>query len=147
VVALLGLSIKLPFKKYPRPNGGFDQFAVVSINISLPGKNAPRSKRFEAIIDSGACRCTFHSGIGKAIGLEVDKGEVEETYGVSGEPTTVHLHDIHLHAPGGIIPIRAAFTEKLPVAAILGMDGFFNHFRVTFDPTAQRCELERIYQA
>jgi len=139
--------VKFPYKKYPTDKGGFDSFGVIEVNISLPHKNAPRSKRFEAIIDSGACRCTFLCAIGKAVGLDVEKGEVEQSFGISGEPTVSYLHDVNLYAPGGIILIRAAFTENLPVVGILGMHGFFDHFKVTFDPTAQRCELERIYQA
>jgi hypothetical protein len=139
--------VKFPYKKYPNGKGGFDSFGVVEVNIAQPTKNAPRSKRFEAIIDSGAARCIFLSAIGKAIGLDVEKGQAETSVGISGEPSVVYLHDISLYAPGGVIQIRAAFTANLPVAAILGMNGFFDHFKVTFDPTAQRCELERIYQA
>jgi len=46
-----------------------------------------------------------------------------------------------------MVVIRAGFSDELPIAGILGMNGFFEHFRVIFDPTAQRCELERIFQA
>jgi hypothetical protein len=54
---------------------------------------------------------------------------------------------MYLYVPGGPITISAAFCYELPVIRILGMQGFFNHFKVTFDPTAARCELERMYQA
>jgi len=141
------VSVKLPYKKFPDGKGGFDSFAVVPVNIARPEPHSPRSKRFEAIIDSGACRCTFHSSIGAAVGLDIEKGKEDATIGVSGKPTKIWLHDISLYTPGGIIAIQAAFAHDLPVAGILGMSGFFGHFRITFDPTAQRCELERIYQA
>ena len=141
------MSLKLPYKKFPDGKGGFTFHAILHVNIALPEKNAPRSKRVEAIIDSGASRCIFHASLGRAIGLQIDKGEVEETRGVSGEVNKAYLHNIHLYAPGGIIPIRAAFSERLPVACILGMIGFFEHFKVTFDPTGQRVEIERIFQA
>lgn len=141
------MSSKLPYKKYPDGKGGFDLFAVVPVNIALPQPRSPRSKRFEAVIDSGACRCIFHSGVGVSIGLEIEKGEEDATIGVSGVPTKSWLHDISLYAPGGIIAIRAAFVHDLPVAGVLGMNGFFDHFRITFDPTAQGCELERLYEA
>jgi len=140
------VSLKVPYKKLPDGKGGFGYVAMVPVNIALSTKNAPRSKRFEAIIDSGASRCIFHAQIGRAIGLEIEKGEIESTLGIAG-PTETYLHDISLYAPGGIIAVRAGFSANLPVAAVLGFMDFFAHFRITFDPTALHCELERLYQA
>jgi hypothetical protein len=84
--------VKFPYKKYPNGKGGFDSFGVIEVSIALPQKNAPRSKRFEAIIDSGACRCTFLSVLGKAIGLDVEKGEVESSMGISGARPPSHIY-------------------------------------------------------
>ena len=119
---------------------------MLSVSLALPAKNAPRTKRFEAIIDSGASRCMFHASIGRYIGLDIEKGEVEETAGITGEART-YLHDVTLYVPGGPVIIRAAFSEELPTAGLLGMNGFFEHFRITFDPTEEHCELERIHKA
>jgi hypothetical protein len=119
---------------------------MLNVSLALPTKNAPRTKRFEAVIDSGATRCIFHADIGRFVGLEVEKGSMEETLGINGVSRT-YLHDILLYAPGGIISIRAGFSEDLPIAGLLGMNGFFDHFRVTFDPIAQHCDLERLFQA
>ena len=140
------MSLKIPYQKAPNGKGGFGYYAAIPVNIALPTKNAPRSKRFNAIIDSGASRCIFHGEIGKAIGLEVEKGEVESTLGVAG-PTDTYLHDVSLYAPGGPILIRAGFSFTLPVAGVLGMMGFFESFKIIFDPTHLHCELDRIYRA
>ncbi len=80
------------------------------------------------------------------MGLDIDKGIVEDTMGINGVSRT-HLHDIALYAPGGIINIRAGFSDDLPIAGLLGMSGFFDHFKVIFDPTAQRYELDRLFLA
>lgn len=140
------MSVKIPYKKFPLHGGGVTYSATLNVNIALPAQNAPRTKRFEAVIDSGASRCIFHAGIGRSIGLEIEKGIVEETLGISGISRT-YLHDISLFAPGGILSIRAGFSEDLPIAGFLGMNGFFDHFRVVFDPTGQRCERERLFLA
>lgn len=66
--------------------------------------------------------------------------------GISG-PTKTYMHDIHLYLPGGIVSTKVGFSDKLPVPGLLGMSGFFEHFKVTFDSTACRCELERIFHA
>jgi hypothetical protein len=120
--------------------------AVLNVNIALQAKNAPRTKRFEAIIDSGASRCLFHSSIGRFLGLQIERGLVEDTSGINGIART-YLHDIALYLPGGVANIRAGFSDDLPLAGLLGMNGFFDRFKVVFDSTAQQCELERIFQA
>jgi len=62
-------------------------------------------------------------------------------------PTGIYMHDISLYAPGGIVPAYAGFSDTLPLAGLLGMAGFFEHFQITFDPAALRVELERIFKA
>ncbi len=68
------------------------------------------------------------------------------TNGIGG-PEETWLHDICLYIPGGPVRITAGFKEKLAVAGLLGMKGFFEHFKITFDSAAQECVLERIFQA
>jgi hypothetical protein len=59
----------------------------------------------------------------------------------------MYLHDVSLYTPGGIVSARAGFSDDLPIAGLLGMTGFFEHFKITFDPILLRCELERLYRA
>jgi hypothetical protein len=141
------VSLKIPYQKYPDPQarGGFFYAATIPVNIALPTKNAPRSKRFDAIIDSGASQCIFHASIGRAIGLEIEKGELVSTNSIQGE-TPLYLHDVSLYLPGGVVAVRAGFSDVLPIAGLLGMSGFFEHFTVTFNPPALRVELERVYR-
>jgi len=141
------VSLKIPYKKYPAPTapGGFFYAASIAVNIALPIKNSPRSKRFDAIIDSGASGCLFHGAIGRAVGLEIEKGQKANTLGVSGA-IEIYLHEITIYIPGGPITTVAGFSDQLSLAGLLGMSGFFEHFKIVFDPTALRAELERIYR-
>lgn len=140
--------LKVPYKKYPTTytKSGFFYSAVLPINIALPAKNSPRTKRFEAVIDSGATNCLFHASIGQAIGLDIEKGEPTQTMGIAGA-MQIFLHNICLYVPGGTITTKAGFTNDLPIAGLLGMEGFFEHFRIIFDPTALCAELERVFLA
>jgi hypothetical protein len=125
-------------------------WAVLQVQIANPAKHSPPTKRFEAVIDSGASECIFHSSVGRGIGLDIEKGEKGQTTGISGQPNTVYTHRISLYVPGGhVLKIRASFSEELPVAGILGIIGFFENFKITFDPTSTPpgFELERIYKA
>jgi len=120
------VSLKVPYKKYPTTYAerGYYYSASIPGSIALPAKSSPRSKRFDAIIDSGASSCIFHAGIGRAIGLDIENGRLTETLGVTGA-TRIYLHDISLYAPGGIIVTRAGFSDDLPIAGLLGMAGLF----------------------
>lgn len=139
------MSLKLPYRKIPDGKGSYGYYAALAVNIALLQKSAPRSKRFEAIIDSGASRCIFHADIGRAIGLNISSGAVETTLGVAG-PINTYLHDVCLYIPGGAVIVRAGFSGDLPVAGLLGMQGFFDVFKITFDPTLLCCKLDRLYK-
>jgi hypothetical protein len=118
----------------------------MGINLALPLPNAPRTKRFEAIIDSGASRCLFHADIAKNLGIDLKSGIKEDINGIGGLEET-WLHDVHLYVPGGVVKILAGFKENLSVAGLLGMNGFFEYFNVTFNSALLQCSLERIYHA
>jgi hypothetical protein len=117
--------------------------AILPVQIALPTSSAPRTKRIEAVIDSGAGRCLFHANFATAIGLDLKAGEREVLNGIGG-PEETWVHEITLYTFGGPISIRAGFKENLPLAAPLGMNGFFQHFIVRFDGGAQECTLDRI---
>jgi len=139
------VNIRIPYRKYPDVAGGYFHVASIPLSISALG-NTSRSKRVEAIIDSGASRCVFQASLGRAIGLEIEKGKLVEVLGIAG-PEKIYLHNVTLHAPGGPLEIIAGFSEKLPVLALLGMDGFFDNYKIIFDPSTHCCELERIHKA
>lgn len=62
--------MKIDYRVQPDKFGPYIYTAILGVSIALPRANAPRTKRFEAIIDSGATRCMSHADIGRFIGLE-----------------------------------------------------------------------------
>jgi hypothetical protein len=137
--------VNIDYVVQPDKYGSYIFTAVLKVNLALPSLYAPRTKRFEAIIDSGASRCMFHSDFAKHIGLDLKAGALEQTQGIGGS-TDSWLHEVFLYVPGGPVKIHASFKEGLPVAGLLGMNGFFEHFIVTFMHPALACEIERIVQ-
>lgn len=71
---------------------------MMNVQISLATTNAPRTKRFEALIDSGASRCMFHAGFAVFLGIDLESGIREITNGIGGKED-VWLHDIFLYVP------------------------------------------------
>jgi hypothetical protein len=142
------VTLRIPYKKYPADEapGGFFYAATVPVNIALPATNSPRSKRFDGIIDSGASGCLFHASIGRAIGLEIEKGQKSSTLGVAGA-MEVFLHEVTIYIPGGPIRTVAGFSDQASLAGLLGMLGFFEHFKIVFDPLNLCVELERYFRS
>lgn len=107
----------VPYKVQPDQYGSFVYSVTLGVNLALPKPNAPRTKRFEAIIDSGASRCLFHASIAAYLGLDLKAGIPEYCNGISGRQET-WLHDVFLYMPGGAVTIKAGFAEALPVSWI-----------------------------
>lgn len=138
--------MNLPYSISPNRHGGFFYSAILKVSLALPLPNSPRTERIEALIDSGSTRCLFHADIGRFLGLDIAAGAKEETLGISGLDIT-YLHDVVLYIPGGAVIMKAGFKENLPLAGLLGMQGFFEHFVITFDHNALACNLQRIAHA
>jgi hypothetical protein len=141
--------VRFTYKNYPNTTDPDDWLAVLNVQISNSAKHSPPSRKFEAVIDSGASICLFHSSVGEGIGLNIEKGERQETIGVSGAPTAIYRHTIHLHFLGNMFKIRAGFLAELPFGGLLGRIGFFEHFKITFDGSTNPpgFDLERVYRA
>jgi hypothetical protein len=73
---------------FPVEDGSHIHAATLNVNIALPQNDSPGTKRFEAIIDSGAPRCLFNADIGWSIGLNIASGDLEETMGVDNDSKT-----------------------------------------------------------
>lgn len=80
-------------------------------------------------------------------GIDLSRCPVELTMGIAGQNEDTRLHDVTLYLPGGPALVKAAFKDNLPVAGLLGMNGFFEHFKICFDGPGEFCSLERIYKA
>ena len=85
----------------------------------------------------------FHADFAKYLGLDLRAGVLEKTQGIGGS-TDTWVHQLCLYVPGGPATIHAAFKENLPCAGLLGMNGFFEHFMITFIHSALHCEIQRI---
>ena len=135
--------MRVPYRVYPDSFGSHLYSASLGVSLAVAGGHSPRTKRFEAIIDSGASRCLFHADIGRFLGLNLEAGRRERTQGIGG-PEETWIHQLSLFIPGGPVPIFAAFKENLPIAGLLGMNGFFEHFNISFLARDLICDLERL---
>jgi len=89
----------------------------------------------------------FPEAIAAAVGIKLESGKRERRNGIGGSQD-VWIHPVQLYVGADIIDIHAAFAKTLPVAGLLGRFGFFEHFKITFDPSSDPpgLELERVYK-
>ncbi len=98
-----------------------------------------------ALIDSGASICLFDGKVARAIGIKVESGRPSETEGIGQEIIRVYHHPVRLYIMADVLDIVAAFSDELSATALLGRRGFFDHYRVTFDPSdPPGFEIERV---
>ena len=97
----------------------------------------------DALLDSGADSCVFDASIGKAIGA-VPKGSLPTTFrGIGNGHLQGWAHAVRIEILGAQdqIEVMAGFTEGLGISAILGQEGFFDHYKITFERQKNRFEL------
>lgn len=140
--------LKYKYRQSPLPDGSFDWVAVLLVQVSRGGKT---TTPFEAIIDSGATNCLFHSDIAGAVGIADFKTGQQVTTGgvVAGTSMDLYGHEIRLHVGADNFKIMGYFSDQLPIPCLLGRCGFFDKFIVTFDPTEANpgFELIRVHRA
>ncbi|HKT89859.1 MAG TPA: hypothetical protein VJQ59_15555 [Candidatus Sulfotelmatobacter sp.] len=53
---------------------------------------------------------------------------------VKGAQMSTYMHEVRLIVGSDNFKIEAYFAEALPIAGLLGRNGFFDKYIVTFDP-------------
>ena len=108
-------------------------------------ENLAGTRRFYAksVVDSGAALSVFDASVAEGIGIHLESGKRQRMRGVGGE-VEVWRHEVKLHLPGGVVTADVGFQRNLLTSGLLGMAGFFEHFRVSFDGRKRVCEVERL---
>jgi len=95
-----------------------------------------------AIIDSGAEISLFRPEIGKALGIQIEKGERMELTGIGGR-IVIYKHIIPIAIADWKIKCRVAFSHEFAASVnILGRNNFFHFFMVKFDELKKMTYLE-----
>lgn len=138
--------MKFKFARFPRnPSPAFPEATACAVPVITVGLS--RAKGAEplfvlAVIDSGAVDTVFHGDIGRQIGLRIEDGPVAEHMGVGGQVIVSHFHQVHLLVGRRAVAINAGFSDHVePKPGLLGVRGFFEHFRVAFDYRRQIIEV------
>jgi hypothetical protein len=111
------------------------------------------SPRIFAFVDSGSPYCLFKWDVAILIGLDPTKSPlfIDSLGGiVEGPREPLYFHEVCIYLEAGHrIPLIAGFAKKMTAAGILGRNGFFDYFKVTFDHSGHppAFVLDKITQA
>lgn len=87
----------------------------------------------------------FEASIGALLGLRIKDGQLETLQVASNAgQASVYFHRVRLNVAGRLVEIWGGFCYELAVPALLGRHGFFEHFRVTFDPKRRGMQIDRV---
>jgi len=97
-----------------------------------------------ALVDSGATISLFNADVGRALKIDIEKGEKFYPTGISGKILT-YIHEVILKIGDYEIKTKVAFTDELAVKInLLGRENIFENFSVLFNDKLKRIVLEKI---
>ncbi len=102
-----------------------------------------KSIEYQALIDSGADFCIFHTEIAHILGIPVVDGKKLTFHGTSCTPQTAYFHTVQIEIGGWPMELYCGFSsdmKSLPYG-LLGQTGFFDRFKVAFDYQGKRIEI------
>jgi hypothetical protein len=136
------MTIAYRYKTIKRPDG--TNVRTPSIPITLKGK-----EQFDtiALLDSGADISAIPLSIAQILSLNLD-GAKSEAYGIGGKVDSIDtqmnvtVEKGHEHYSFNI-PVKV-ILGKYDFPILLGREGFFNKFIISFDQERERILLKRI---
>ena len=90
------------------------------------------------LVDSGCDLCCFPAEYASKLGHNLDRGARRDLEGFDGSSRPAYLHEnqVEFEDPAGAKAVYRCptyFSEALDGYGLLGIRGFFSHFRVTID--------------
>ncbi|HLC57572.1 MAG TPA: hypothetical protein VJH95_03300 [Candidatus Nanoarchaeia archaeon] len=131
------------YKSINRPDGS--KIKTPSIPVLLSHK-----EKFEtiALLDSGADFSAIPKGVAEILGISLE-GKKEPTHGIGGKAETIKatinisIEKDHEHYS---FPIHVSIilSEEYNIPVILGREGFFNEFIISFNQSEEKVTLKKI---
>jgi Aspartyl protease len=111
--------------------------------IPIEVQYGDQSARYEVLVDSGADMNVFGVELGEFLGIDVASGEPGRFFGATGVPETYYRHSVRIIVDGRSYHVQAAFSQSIGKRrhGIVGQQGFFDLFKVTFDLLHEDIEL------
>ena len=100
---------------------------------------------YEALIDSGADYNVFDGEIATILKINLTRGKKRQISGLGNQIIKGYEHKLQIKVGDRIFISKIIFSNQIPPHSfgVLGNDGFFNRFKVTFDYPRKLIEIGR----
>ena len=115
-------------------SGNLSIFPAVTIQIS---SKDGEELSLVALIDSGATISGMPKHIASFLGINLKKGKPLRVFGVHGKYIRAWRHDVSAQIGKNIFKLPVAFLDDEHAPRVLGREGIFDRFTVTFAETKQ----------
>ena len=98
----------------------------------------------DALVDSGANISVFREEIAECLEIVIEDGEEILLQGLGGR-IVGYMHELKVRVDDEEFPCKVVFSKELTVGLnILGREGFFEYFQVTFNERGKEVILGKI---
>ncbi|MBS3077544.1 retroviral-like aspartic protease [Candidatus Pacearchaeota archaeon] len=139
------MTITFKYKRIRRPDNS--EIKTPSILVTFGGAGAKYD--FMVLVDSGADVSVIPKSIAELLGLNL-AGEEEEASGIGGvvpaveSSVQIEIHKGHEHY-SFVLPVKVILDDSdFPI--LLGREGFFDKFVVTFNQSEEKLILKRVQE-
>jgi hypothetical protein len=95
-------------------------------------------RTIRVIVDSGAVLSLFKRSFGELLGLDIEEGKPIDVSGIGRGTVPTYLHTIQMNISGQTISLLAAFATTEEPPNLLGRQGIFDRFDVSFQARHKR---------
>ena len=102
-----------------------------------------RFVQYQALLETGADYNVFHADIADYLGINLTKGKTMKIAGIGGDSIKGYKHNVEMKVGRNLIMTTIVFSRQIPdnAIAVLGNQGFFDHFSVTFNYKAKTISI------
>ena len=114
--------------------------------ISVEIFGVKESKKFDALLDSGADCSMSNVEIAELLGIDLSKAKVTKFTGISGHINGFRLEKVKIKTDGITeqVEIPVCFVDSPTVSILLGQEGFFDHHRIKFEKDHDTFEINSV---
>jgi hypothetical protein len=138
--------MKYKYSSTPPPDSSKTWIKRPVLQIEIFGPK--ESKKFNALIDSGADCSLFNIQVAKALGFDLTRAKESSVVGVGGtKPLFTYLFEnveVKIECFDKKIKIPVNFIDSDSVGLLLGEEGFFDQHRIKFEKDHDIFEISSI---
>jgi hypothetical protein len=137
-------SQQFPYRKEPtRPSSAYPhRHSIPRPRIEFRLTHGNRFVKLLALVDSGADDCLFPLEVAHFLRLPLKRDAVHHYGGIGSGTITATFGTVILEVGKWKIPLYAGFSDSPTAVPILGQNGFFSQFEITFNRLEEAIQLK-----